>query len=176
MWNGIIIPVLLITAFFLSHLPKCISFSSHSVNISALAKVLTVTTGMFPLWSLNKFFNFLNRNILFLECSKKDYTYISDFLTLLGYVLGIKIKNKFENEDDLDLFLNSPNFMRNGIIILIQLIKAIFFCKLLTSKSFSSRSMNKRALAEVLILTTEIFRPLALRNNYSLNATNFRRL
>ena len=43
--------------------------------------------------------------------------------------------------------------------------------------SFSSRSMNNvRALAKVLILVTSIFLPLVLRNNYSLNAPNFRHI
>ena len=40
--------------------------------------------------------------------------------------------------------------------------------------SFSSQIMNIRALAKVLILTTGIFLPLVLWNNYSLNAPNFR--
>ena len=35
------------------------------------------------------------QNILFLECSKKDQTYISDILTLFEYILTIKIKNIF---------------------------------------------------------------------------------
>ena len=34
---------------------------------------------------------------------------------------------KWENENDLDLLLNGPNFMRNGIIISVQFIKAIFY-------------------------------------------------
>ena len=38
-----------------------------------------------------KFSIFLNQNILFLECSKKDQTYISDILMLLQYILRIKI-------------------------------------------------------------------------------------
>ena len=69
--------------------------------------------------------------MLFLECSKKDQTYISDTLTLFEYILRIKTENKCENEDDLDLFLNGPNFMRNGIIIPMLLIKTIFFYKYL---------------------------------------------
>ena len=138
----------------------------------ALAKVLILTTGIFPAWSLNKFlifFFFSNCNILFQECSKKDQTYISDLLTLFEYILRIKIKNKCENEDDLDPFLNGSNFIRNWIIVPMLLIKAIIF----TSYSpegicFGSRSMNMTALVKVLILTIEIFLSLVLRNYYSL--------
>ena len=46
---------------------------------------------------------------------------------MFEYILRIKIKNKCENEDDIDLFLNEPNFMWNGIIIPMRLIKVIFF-------------------------------------------------
>ena len=53
---------------------------------------------------------FLNRNILLLECFKKNQTYISDVLTLFEYILRIKFKNKCKNEDDFDLFLNGPSF------------------------------------------------------------------
>ena len=71
-------------------------------------------------------FFFLNRNILFSECSKKDQTYISKILTLFEYMSRIKIKNKFENGDDLDLFLNGSNFMWNEIITPMLPIKTIF--------------------------------------------------
>ena len=37
-----------------------------------------------------------------------------------------KFKKKRENKDDLDLFLNGPNFMRNGTIIPMLLIMVIF--------------------------------------------------
>ena len=40
--------------------------------------------------------------------------------------------------------------------------------------SFSSRSINIRTFAKILILTTRICLPLVLQNNYSLNAPNFR--
>ena len=75
-----------------------------------------------------EFFNFFNRNILFPKCSKIDQTYISDILTLFEYIprIKIKFKNKCENKDDLDLFLNLLNFVWNGIIIPMLLIKAIF--------------------------------------------------
>ena len=57
-----------------------------------------------------------------------------------------------------DLFLNVPNFMRNGTIISTLLIKVILF----TSYSpevitFTSRIMNIRVLAKVLIPTAGIF-------------------
>ena len=67
-----------------------------------------------------------NRNILFPECSYKDQTYISDIFTLFEYIIRIKIKNKCENEDDLYLFLNGPNLIRNGVSISMMLIKPIF--------------------------------------------------
>ena len=57
----------------------------------------------------------------------------SDILTLFEYIIRIKIKNKGENEDYLDLFLNGPNFIRNGVSISMMLIKAIFY-KLLTRR------------------------------------------
>ena len=104
------------------------------MNIRALAKVLFLTTGIFQREALTNFSIFLNRNVLFLDCSKKDLTYISDILTLFEYILRIKIKNKCEIEDDHDRFLNGPNFMRSRIIIPMLLIKAIFFYKLLSRK------------------------------------------
>ena len=126
--------MVLIMAFFSSHSPKVISFSLQSVNIRALAKVLFLTTGIFQREALTNFSIFLNRNVLFLDCSKKDLTYISDILTLFEYILRIKIKNKCEIEDDHDRFLNGPNFMRSRIIIPMLLIKANFFYKLLSRK------------------------------------------
>ena len=121
------------------------------MNIRALAKVLILTTGIFPAWTSTNFSIFLNRNILFLECSENDQTYVPDILTLLGYILRIKIKNKFETEGNIDLFFNGPTFMRNGIIIPMLLIKTILLYKLPEGISFSSRSMNIRALVKVLI-------------------------
>ena len=92
-------------------------------------------------------------------------------------MLKIKIKKKCENEDGLDLFLNGSNFIRNGIIISMLLIKAIFVTSYLPEGiSFSLRSANMRALVVILILTTGIFLSLDLRNYYSLNAPNFRHL
>ena len=120
---------------------------------------------------------FLNPNILFPGNSKKDQTYISDILTLLECKLRIEIKNKGEKEDDPHLFLNGSNFIRSWIIIPMLLIKVIFFTSYSPGGiSFSSRSRNMRVLVKVLILTTGIFFSLVLRNYYSLNAPNFRRL
>ena len=116
----------------------------------------------------------LNRNILFLECSKNIQTYISDTFTLFEYILRIKIKSKCENEDDLDLSLNGPK--RNGIIIPMPLIKAILFWQVPQGISSSSLIMNIRVLPKELILTTKIFLRLVLWNDYSLNTPNFRRL
>ena len=64
--------------------------------------------------------------MLFLDSSKKDQTYISDVFTLLEYILRIKIKNKCENKEDLDLFLNGSNFTWDRTIIPIRLTKVIF--------------------------------------------------
>ena len=156
------------TEFFKSHSPESVSFSSQGMNIRGLAKVLILTTGIFPEWIFNTFFIFLNRNILFPVCYKKDQTYTSGILTSFEYMLRIKIKNKCENEDDLDLFSSGPNFIRNEIIVHMLIIKTI----LLEGISFSSRRVNMRALVNV--LTTGIFLYLVLRNYYSLNAPNFR--
>ena len=56
-----------------------------------------------------------------------------DLLALFEYVLRIKIKRKWENEDDLGLFLSGPYFMQNRIIIPMLLIMEVFL------KSFSKR-------------------------------------
>ena len=120
------------------------------MSIRALAKVLILMAGIFPAWSLNKFFNFFK-----LECTKKDQTYVSDILTLFEYILRIKIKHKCGSEDDLDFYLNGPNFTRNEIIIPVLLIKAIFGASYsLEGLSFSSQI---RVSAKVLILPTRIF-------------------
>ena len=61
-------------------------------------------------------------------------------LALFEYLLRIKIKKKKkkkrENEDDLDLFLSGPNFMWNGMIISMLLIKTSFF------KSYSPEGIS----------------------------------
>ena len=103
--------------------------------------------------------------------------YINNFQDIVKFVQFSFLK-KWENENDLDLFLNGPNFMRNGIIISALFIKAIFL-NITYQKggiSFSPRSMHIRPFAKVLILMIRICLPLVLRNNYSLNALNFRRL
>ena len=69
-----------------------------------------------------------------------------------------KLKTSLKLRMIFDLFLNGPNFMRNGTIISTLLIKVILF----TSYSpevitFTSRIMNIRVLAKVLILTAGIF-------------------
>ena len=59
------------------------------------------------------------------------------YLMLFEHVLRIKIKKKkkCENEDFLNLFLNRPNFMRNGIIITMLLLMA--FVKVTHQKGVS---------------------------------------
>ena len=59
------------------------------------------------------------------------------YLMLFEHVLRIKIKKKkkCENEDLLNLFLNRPNFMRNGIIITMLLLMA--FVKVTHQKGVS---------------------------------------
>ena len=59
------------------------------------------------------------------------------YLMLFEHVLRIKIKKKkkCENEDFLNLFLNRPNFMRNGIIITMLLLMA--FVKVTHQKGLS---------------------------------------
>ena len=56
-------------------------------------KVLILMTEIFQGVASTNFSVFLNRNILFPECSKKDQTYISEILTLFECILRIKIKN-----------------------------------------------------------------------------------
>ena len=91
------------------------------MNIRALAKVLILTTGIFPAWSLNNLLGFFKTIIFYFRSAL-----ISDILTLFEYIIRIKIKNKCEKEDHLDLFLNGPNFIWNGVSISMMLIKAIF--------------------------------------------------
>ena len=110
---------------FQSQSPNGISFNYQSVNIRALAKVLILTTGIFPAWSLNKFFNFLQPKC-YSWIALKRIRPISNVFTLLEYILRIKIKNKWENEEDLEFFLNRSNFTWNRTIIPIRLIKVIF--------------------------------------------------
>ena len=69
-------------------------------------------------------------------------------------------------EDDLDLFLNGANFMQSEITSY-----AVHKDDFVTSYapegiSFSSLSMNIRALAKILIPRTGIFFPLVLWNNF----------
>ena len=146
MWNGMIITMLLIMAFCFKSFTKRYIFHV----LMRLVKVVILTTGTFPAYEASTYFSFLlNQNILSPKCFKEDLTYILDILTLFAYILRIKIKNKCGNQNDLDLFLNGSNFIQNGIIISMLLIKAISF----TSCSpegipFSSRSMNMRAFSK----------------------------
>ena len=96
---------------------------------------MILTTGIFPAWSLNKFFIFFKPQYFIPGVlQKRSDLYFRYFDTICMYTKNIKIKSKCENEDDLDLFLNGPKFIENGIIIHMLLIKAIFFYKLLTRR------------------------------------------
>ena len=102
--------------------------------------------------------------------------YINNFQDIVKFVQFSFLK-KWENENDLDLFLNGPNFMSNRIIIFVLFTKVIFFISYPKGGiSFSPRGMNIRTFPKVLILTTRICLPMVLRNSYSLNALNFRHL
>ena len=69
-------------------------------------------------------------------------------LTLFKYILRIKI-SKIENEDDLNPFLNGPNFMSNGIIIPMLLIKANVFKNLPTRRYiFQLRKYEYKVFSE----------------------------
>ena len=79
------------------------------MNILALAKLLFLTKGIFPGKASTDFSIFLNQNILFLECPKRARTYIWIYLNIFEYILRIKIKNKCENEDSLELYVEWNN-------------------------------------------------------------------
>ena len=96
----------------------------------------------------------------YLQCMQLN-VFIS-FLWLFDVIwIYIKDQNfkKWENEGDLNLFLNVPNFMRNGIIISMLLVMAFF--KVTYQKVYLSvnirASVNIIALAKVSILTVGIF-------------------
>ena len=170
--------MLVIMAFCFKSLNKRYIFRLKECELKGISKIIDYGDKNFSSVKPQQIFNlFLNQNILFQECPKTNQTYISDILTLFECMLRIKInKNKWENDDNLILFWNRPNFIRNEIIIHILLIKAISFTSYSPEgTSLSLRSMNMRALVKVLILMTRIFLSLALQNYHSLNVSNFRR-
>ena len=120
-WNGITITMLLVMAFLKSFTERYIFQLTKSEHKGVSESIASDERNFFSVKPQTNFSIFLNWNILFLECSK-----ISDILTLFEYILRIKIKNKCENEDDLDLLLNGPNFMWNGIIITMLLVMTFF--------------------------------------------------
>ena len=132
MWNGMIITMLLIMAFCFKSFTKRYIFHV----LMRLVKVVILTTGTFPAYEASTYFSFLlNHNILSPKCFKEDLTYILDILTLFAYILRIKIKNKCENQNDLDLFLNGSNFIQNGIYNYFYAAhKGNFFYMLLTRR------------------------------------------
>ena len=89
-------------------------------------------------------------------------------MAVFEYILRIKIKNKCENEDDLDLLLKGRNSIRNGIIIPMLLIKLLtrWYIFQLTkyelesvSESIDSddRNFSFTGLAELFFLTRSQF-------------------
>ena len=77
--------------------------------------------------------------------------------------ISICIKNQnliwknWENEDDLNLFLDGPNFMQNEIIIPMLLIRVVILSHSQKGISFNSQNVNIRVLVKALILTSGIF-------------------
>ena len=120
------------------------------MNISVWAKLLILATGSFPAWSLNIFFPFLNQNILFPECPKKDQTHILDILMLFEYMLRIKIKTKqmCKNEDNLNLFWKYLILYGMKWLFIYCLVKQFFISYSPEGISLSSRSMNMGALGK----------------------------
>ena len=154
MRNGIIISVQLIMVF-LSHSTKGISFSSQSLNIRVLRNsddrnFSSVKSQQIYLFQTGIFYS--------QSALKRIRPIFQIFWRYLNIYQESILKNKCENEDNLNLFLNELNFIQNGIIIRMLFIK-VFFQKSYSPEgiSFSSRSMNIRPLAKVLILTTGIF-------------------
>ena len=70
-----------------------------------------------------------------------------DVLALFGYVLKSKFK-KWENDDDIHLFFNGPNFMRSGIIIPILLIMAFCFKSLTKRYIFHLTKCKHKSVSE----------------------------
>ena len=100
MRNGIIINMLLVMAFLLlvKSLTKRYIFQLTKCEHKGVRESIDSDDRKFSSVKPQQIFNFfLNRNDLFPECSKKDQTYISDILTLLEYILRIKIKKTCEN-------------------------------------------------------------------------------
>ena len=136
------------------------------MNIRVSAKVLILTTGTFLAWSCKKSFYFLHRNILFLECSEKDQTYISDILALFEYILRIQILK-------MRVWRRSRSFLERAKFHAVWNIYShaahddVFLSYSPRGISFSSQSVSIRALAKVLILTTGIFPAWSLNNFFS---------
>ena len=112
----------------------------------------------------------LQCNIIF--CCNTSYTLKHLFTVQLKFftsllwlfdAIGIYIKNlnlkKWENEDDFNLLLNEPNFMRNELIIPMLLVMAFF--KVTHQKVYLL--VNIRALTKVWIPTKGIFPTWSLK-------------
>ena len=112
------------------------------MNIKGVSKSIDSDSRNFSSTKPRKIFQFFKTGILSFQ----------SVLTRIRPIFQILKTCKYKH--DLNIFLNGPNFTRNGIIIPILLIKAIFFTSYSPeNRSCSSRSMNIRMLAKVLILT-----------------------
>ena len=85
--------MLLIMAFFKKSLTKRYIFQFTKYENKGVSESIDSDNRNFSSVK-HQLFIFLNQNILFLECSKKDHTHISDILTLSEYIVRIKVKNK----------------------------------------------------------------------------------
>ena len=102
-------------------------FSANKVWTKGVSKIIDSEDRNFSSMKPQQVFPFsLNQNILFLGCSKNNKTYISDILTLFEYIYKV---SKLKTWKWAQIFLNGPYFTRNGIIIPVLLIKAVFFKK-----------------------------------------------
>ena len=112
------------------------------MNIKGVSKSIDSDSRNFSSTKPRKIFQFFKTGILSFQ----------SVLTRIRPIFQILKTCKYKY--DLNIFLNGPNFTRNGIIIPILLVKAIFFTSYSPeNRSCSSRSMNISMLAKVLILT-----------------------
>ena len=96
------------------------------------------------------------------------------YFDTIEYMLRIKISQMRERGRSQS-FLKRAKFYAEWNNYSYATCKGNFFHKLPEGISFTSRSMKIRTLVKVLILTTWIYFPWVLRNNYFLHTPNFRR-
>ena len=83
--------------------------------------------------------------------SKKNQTYISNILTLFEHIiLRIKILKKRQIKNDLDLFVNGPNLMRNRIIIHMLAIMAFCFQSLSKRYIFQLTKCEHKGVSKII--------------------------